>query len=165
MDINTIPDYPLILMGCSHMCINPLKVSLDCRVQELDLLPQPLGLLMQLSSLLLHLADVLGSLLQRGGFADLCQQTGASLHVSSTPESFTHIQFYSIINVKRLPWLNVIWFCSSTVQKPLFGDALCPPPPFRTRISNAAAYLYTVPLCLAGSSVLSQDYVKCRNPV
>lgn len=123
---NTTPEYALSLMGCSHICINPLKVSLDCRVQELDLLPQPLGLLVQLGSLLLHLTDVLGSLLQRGGFANLCQRTGASLHVSSAPESFTHIQFYSIMDVKRLLWLNVIRFCSSTVQKRLFGDARCP---------------------------------------
>lgn len=31
--------------------------------------------------------------------------------------------------------------------------------------SNMTAYLYTVPLCLAESWVLSQDYVKCQNPV
>lgn len=47
------------------------EVSLDGRVEELDLLSELLSLLVQLSSLLLDLADVLGGLLQRGGFADL----------------------------------------------------------------------------------------------
>lgn len=56
-------------------------VSLDGRVQELDLLSESLSLLMQLSSLLLHFADVLSGLLQCGGFTDLCQQSGG-LHVS-----------------------------------------------------------------------------------
>lgn len=50
------------------------EVSLNGRVQELNLLSESLRLLMQLSSLLLHLADVLSRLLQRGGFTDLSQQ-------------------------------------------------------------------------------------------
>lgn len=53
---------------------NSVRALLDWRVEELDLLPQSLGLLVQLGSLLLHFADVLHSLLQRGGFADLCRR-------------------------------------------------------------------------------------------
>ena len=47
------------------------SVSLDGRVEELDLLPESLGLFLQRGSLLLHLADVLCGLVQGGGLADL----------------------------------------------------------------------------------------------
>ena len=50
------------------MCFS---VSLDGRVEELDLLPESLGLFLQRGSLLLHLADVLCGLVQGGGLADL----------------------------------------------------------------------------------------------
>lgn len=74
-----------------------VEVSLDGRVELLDLLSESLRLLLQLSSLLLHLADVLSRLLQRGGFTDLFQQTGVGLqHVSDLPQlgtrwTFSHV--------------------------------------------------------------------------
>lgn len=61
--------------------------------------------------------------------------------------------------------LHGIHFFSFNQASPqlVFGDALwlC----LSVNLSNMTAYLYTVPLCLAESWVLSQDYVKCQNPV
>lgn len=113
-----------------------VEVSLDGRVEELDLLPESLRLLMQLSSLLLHLADVLSRLLQRGGFTDLSQQTRGLQHVSDLPRwTFGHIY-------------------ASQLRSRLSGSCC-----------YTAARLHAVPWCLAESWASPQDYVACQIPV
>lgn len=70
----------------------------------------------------------------------------------NTPELFTHVTVVTFINMK----------CFSSYVKPCITSCSLP---FSTCITNAAARLYTVPLCLAASWALSRDYVKCQNPV
>lgn len=81
------------------------------------------------------------------------------------------IHQYSISQWLR-SWIRDVWSSTSyllTVKPCFTSPELCwcspPPPPFSSYISTAAAHLFTVPLCSAESWVLSQDYVKCQNPV
>lgn len=91
-----------------------------------------------------------------------------SPHVNNTPHLFTNIQYYCGY-VHRNVFISCIYISYSfPVKLCVKSTALwccSPPPPFSTSISNAAARLFTVPLCLAESWALSQDYVKCQIPV
>lgn len=82
-------------------CENTNWISLDGRVQVLDLLSESLSLLMQLSSLLLHLTDVFSRLLQRGGFTDLRQQKWGLSHVS-IPHNSAHILSMTVVVLRNI---------------------------------------------------------------
>lgn len=161
---NTTPEYPLSLIGCSHMCINPLKSLTWLQSSGAGSLPSASG---PPRAAGLSPAASYWCTLQSSAAWWLCWSVPADRSITTCQQRPRIVHTYTILQhhkreasslAKRHTVLQfncaeaALWWCSL-------------PPPFRTCISNAAAYLYTVPLCLAGSSVLSQDYVKCRNPV
>lgn len=91
----------------------------------------------------------------------ICASRHGDYHMSTTPQNYSQVFNITYINMRC--FLSYIYMSYSSPV--LNAHHLSCSPPFSTSISNAAAYLYTVPLCLAESWVLSQDYVKCQNPV
>lgn len=78
----------------------------------------------------------------------------------NTQELFIHITVVTFINMKCFS--RYVYLSYDSPVKPCITSCSLP---FSTSITKAAACLYTVPLCLAASWALSQDYVKCQNPV
>lgn len=97
----------------------------------------------------------------------ICASRQGDNHKSATDQDY--FQFFNITAVTIIWDVSVAAFTSHSFPVKLCINSTAlwwcsPPPPFSTSISKAA-HLFTVPLCLAESWVLSQDYVKCQNPV